>query len=284
MIEDAETSEVAGEGPVAVRQPGRSSGFADLRELWAYRELLYFLTWREVKVSYKQTVLGAAWAILQPFFTMVVFSLIFGRLARMPSDGVPYPIWSYAALLPWQFFAQALSSASGSVVANANLIRKVYFPRLAAPMSGVLFGLVDFAIAFGVLVLMMAYYGLGPSWRVLLLPAFLVLAILTALGAGLWLSALTVNYRDFKFVLPFLSQVWLFVTPVIYPSSLLEQPWRTVYGLNPMVGVVEGFRWALLGTSRPGPMVYLSVVSALALLASGFAYFRRVERTFADVV
>jgi lipopolysaccharide transport system permease protein len=284
VIEDSETSDVAWEGPVAVRAPGRSGGLADLQELWAYRELLYFLTWREVKVRYKQTVLGAAWAILQPFFTMVVFSLIFGKLARMPSDGVPYPIWSYAALLPWQFFAQALSSASGSVVANANLIRKVYFPRLAAPMSGVLFGLVDFTIAFGVLVLMMAYYGLGPSWRVFLLPAFLILAILTALGAGLWLSALTVSYRDFKFVLPFLSQVWLFVTPVIYPSSLLEQPWRTVYGLNPMVGVVEGFRWALLGTSRPGPMVYVSVVSAFALLASGFAYFRRVERTFADVV
>lgn len=284
MIELDERREAGRDDPVVVRKPGRSNGIANLRELWVSRELLYFLTWREVKVRYKQTVLGAAWAILQPLFTMVVFSLIFGRLARMPSDGVPYPIWSYAALLPWQFFSQALSSASGSVIANANLIRKVYFPRLAAPMSGVLFGLVDFSIAFGVLVLMMCHYGLGPSWRVLLLPAFLLLAILTALGAGLWLSALTVRYRDFKFVLPFLSQVWLFATPVIYPSSLLEEPWRSIYGLNPMVGVVEGFRWALLGTARPGPMVYVSIVSALALLASGFAYFNRVERTFADVV
>lgn len=284
MIEGMDARKVGGGGLVAVRQPGRSRALVDLRELWAYRELLYFLTWREVKVRYKQTVLGAAWAILQPVFTMVVFSLVFGRLARVPSDGVPYPIWSYAALLPWQFFAQSLSSASGSVVANANLIRKVYFPRLAAPASGVLFGLVDFSIAFAILVLMMAYYGVGPSWGVLLLPAFLVLAILTALGAGLWLSALTVRYRDFRFVLPFLSQVWLFVTPVIYPSSLLEQPWRTVYGLNPMVGVVEGFRWALLGTASPGPMVYLSVVSALVLLASGFTYFRKVARFFADVV
>lgn len=284
MIRIAEMKVSGGNGVVAVRQPGRTSGIDELRELWAYHELLYFLVWREVKVRYKQTVLGAAWAVLQPFFTMVVFSLFFGKLARMPSDGVPYPIWSYAALLPWQFFAQAVATASGSLVGNANLIRKVYFPRTIMPTSGVLFGLVDFAVAFGVLAIMMAYYGVTPTWKLVFLPAFLVLAVVTAEAAGLWLSALTVYYRDFRFVLPFLIQLWLFATPVIYPSSLLAEPWRTVYGLNPMAGVVEGFRWTLLGTARPGTMTYLSAVSALVLLFSGAAYFRRVEKTFADVV
>jgi lipopolysaccharide transport system permease protein len=252
--------------------------------LWSYRELLYFLTWREVKVRYKQTVLGAAWAIIQPFFAMVVFSLFFGKLAKIPSDGVPYPIWSYAALLPWQFFSQSLSQASGSVVGNANLIRKVYFPRMVMPVSGVLFGLVDFAIAFTVLLAMMFYFGIAPTWGVMLLPLFIILAIITSLGAGFWLSALTVEYRDFRFVIPFLTQIWMFITPVVYPSSLLPEPWRTLYGLNPMAGVVEGFRWALLGTSPPGPMIYVSAVAALALLLSGAVYVRRMERTFADVI
>lgn len=284
MIETADAEGGARVGPVAIRQPGGTSGIGELRELWAYHELLYFLVWREVKVRYKQTVLGAAWAVLQPFFTMVVFSLFFGKLARMPSDGVPYPIWSYAALLPWQFFAQAVATASGSLVGNANLVRKVYFPRTIMPTSGVLFGLVDFAVAFGVLAVMMVYYGVVPTWRLVLLPAFLALAVATAEAAGLWLSALTVYYRDFRFVLPFLIQLWLFATPVIYPSSLLSEPWRTIFGLNPMVGVVEGFRWTLLGIGTPGPMIYLSVVSAAALLFTGAAYFRRVEKTFADVV
>jgi len=256
----------------------------DLREFWAYRELLYFLTWREVKVRYKQTILGAAWAILQPVLTMVVFSVFFGRLAKMPSDGIPYPIFSYAALLPWQFFSQSLSSASSSLVGNANLVRKVYFPRMIAPAAGVLFGLVDFAVAFSVLGMMMFYYGFGPTWKIALVPALVALAVASSLAAGLWLSALTVKYRDFKFVLPFLIQIWLFATPVIYPSSLLPEPWRSIYGLNPMAGVVEGFRWALLGTAGSGSMMLLSAASAVALLLSGVVYFRGQERTFADVV
>jgi lipopolysaccharide transport system permease protein len=271
--------------PLHIRRPsGKANAAAGLRETWAYRELLYFLTWREVKVRYKQTVLGAAWAIIQPFFTMVVFSLFFGRLAKIPSDGIPYPIWSYAALLPWQFFSQSLAQASGSVVGNSNLIRKVYFPRMVIPISGVLFGLVDFAIAFTVLLAMMFYFGTTPTWGVVLLPLFLILAIIVSLGAGLWLSALTAEYRDFRFVLPFLTQIWMFATPVVYPSSLLPEPWRTLYGLNPMVGVVEGFRWALLGTNPPGPMIYVSAAAALVLFISGAGYFRRMERTFADVI
>ena len=270
--------------PVIRIRPSR--GWVPLRlgELWEYRELLYFLTWRDVKVRYKQTVLGAAWALIQPVCTMVVFSLFFGQLARVPSDGVPYPIFSYAALLPWGYFAQSLGSASNSLVGSANLVTKVYFPRLVVPISGVLSGVIDFAISFLVLIGMMAYYGIAPTAAITLLPAFFLLAMVTALGVGLWLSALNVAYRDVRYVLPFLTQFWLFATPVAYPSSLLAEPWRTVYGLNPMVGVVEGFRWALLGTSPPGPMLLVSVAVALGLLVSGAAYFRRLERTFADLV
>ena len=270
--------------PVIRIRPSR--GWVPLRlgELWEYRELLYFLTWRDVKVRYKQTVLGAAWALIQPVCTMVVFSLFFGQLAKVPSDGVPYPIFSYAALLPWGYFAQSLGSASNSLVGSANLVTKVYFPRLVVPISGVLSGVIDFAISFLVLIGMMAYYGIAPTAAITLLPAFFLLAMVTALGVGLWLSALNVAYRDVRYVLPFLTQFWLFATPVAYPSSLLAEPWRTVYGLNPMVGVVEGFRWALLGTSPPGPMLLVSVAVALGLLVSGAAYFRRLERTFADLV
>jgi len=284
VIEGVGTGAAPETATIYVRQPGRRGGLEDLKEIWAYRELLYFLTWREVKVRYKQTVLGAAWAIMQPLFTMAVFSLVFGRLARMPSDGIPYPIWSYAALLPWQFFTQALSSASGSLVGNANLIRKVYFPRAIAPASSVLFGLVDFSLAFVVLLAMMVYFGRRLTWEVVLLPLFLGLAVMTALGAGLWLSALTVRYRDFRFVVPFLNQLWLFATPVIYPSSLLPGPWRMLSGLNPMTGAVEGFRWCLLGTSRPGAMLVFSATVAVVLLGSGALYFRTVERSFADEV
>lgn len=255
-----------------------------LQELWAYRELLYFLVWRDVKVRYKQTALGIAWAVVQPLLTMVVFSLFFGRLARVPSEGVPYPIFSYAALLPWTFFAQGLLQSANSLVAGANLIRKVYFPRLVIPLSSVLGGVVDFALAFLILLGMMAYYGIRPTGAILLLPAFLLLTLITGLAAGFWLSALNVQFRDVRYVVPFLTQLWLFATPIAYSSDLLPQPWRTVYGLNPMVGVVEGFRWALLGTNPPAPMIAVSAVIAVGLLLTGLAYFRRVERTFADVV
>lgn len=255
-----------------------------LADLWEYRELLYFLTWRDIKVRYKQTILGVAWAVIQPFFSMVVFSLFFGHLARIPSDGVPYPIFTFAALLPWNYFAQSLTQASNSLVGNANLIRKVYFPRLVIPISSVLSGVIDFAVAFVVLLAMMLCYGIVPSARLILLPFFLVLALTTALGVGMWLSALNVQYRDVRYVLPFLIQFWMFATPVVYPSSLLGEPWRTLYGLNPMVGVIEGMRWALLDTAPPQAMLMISTFISLVLLVSGVFYFRRMEKIFADLV
>jgi lipopolysaccharide transport system permease protein len=264
-----------------------STGWVPLRlnELWEYRELLYFLTWRDIKVRYKQTALGAAWAIIQPVFTMVIFSLFFGRLAKMPSDGVPYPIFSMAGLVPWTFFVYGLSQASNSLVGSQNLIKKVYFPRLVIPISSLCSGLVDFAIAFVILFVMMFYYGIAPGWNIVWIPAFILLTLVTSLGVGLWLSALNVQYRDVRFTIPFLTQFWMFATPIAYPSSLLSEPWRTVYGLNPMVGVVEGFRWALLGTqTQPGPIILASVAAAIFLMISGAFYFRRMERTFADVV
>jgi lipopolysaccharide transport system permease protein len=264
-----------------------SKGWVSLRldELWEYRELLFFLVWRDIKVRYKQTALGAAWAIIQPFFTMVVFSLFFGRLAKVPSDGIPYPIFSYAALVPWMFFANGLSEASNSLVSSSNLIKKIYFPRLAIPIATVLAGAVDFVIAFVVLILMMFYYGIVPTVNTLWLPLFVLLAFVSSLGTGLWLSAMNVKFRDVRYVVPFVVQFWMFATPIAYPSSLLPEPWRTVYGLNPMVGVVEGFRWALLGTNtRPHGVVALSAVAALLILTGGAFYFRRMEKMFADVV
>ena len=278
-------SEIKETMPVLRIEP--SSGWVSLKlkELLEYRELLYFLTWRDIKVRYKQTVIGAAWAIIQPFFTMVVFSLFFGKLAKMPSDGIPYPIFSYAALVPWMFFANGLSQSSNSLVGGANLITKVYFPRLVMPISGVVSGAVDFVLAFVILIGMMLFYGIMPTLNVFYLPFLLLLAFITALGVGLWLSALNVQYRDVRYVVPFLTQFWLFATPVAYPSSLLSEPWRTIYGINPMVGVVEGFRWALLSTATaPGPIVIVSTLASLAILVSGAYYFRRMEKTFADVV
>ncbi len=272
-------------GPVSEIAPSRGWVALKLRELWAYRELLYFLVWRDIKVRYKQTALGAAWAIIQPFFTMVVFSLFFGSLAKMPSDGIPYPIFAYTALVPWTFFANGLTQASNSLVGNSGLIKKVYFPRLAIPIAGVLSNLVDFALAFVVLLLMMIYFKLWPTAAILWLPLLLLLAFVTALGVGLWFSALNVEFRDVRYVVPFLTQFWMFATPVAYPSSLLHEPWRTLYGLNPMAGVVEGFRWALLGNiAAPGPLIWASAAAALVILVSGAFYFRRMERTFADVV
>lgn len=269
-----------------------------LLEIWRYRELVYFLIWRDLKVRYKQTALGAAWAILQPFLTMVVFTIFFGKLAKVPSDNIPYPIFSYTALLPWGLFTKALTDAGRSLVANRSMITKIYFPRLSIPLASVLSGVVDFGIAFLVLLGMIAYYNLLPlltstpsEYHVTLtaniwtLPFFLLLAIITALGAGLWLSALNVNYRDINYILPFLTQFWLFITPIAYPSSMIPERWRLLYAINPMTGVVEGFRWALLNSeSAPGPILIVSTSIALLLLISGLVYFRQMERTFADTV
>lgn len=264
-----------------------SSGWVAIRpaELWDYRELFYFLTWRDIKVRYKQTAFGAAWAVLQPFLTMVVFSLFFGRLAGIPSGDVPYPVFAFAALVPWTFFATAVGLAGNSLVEQERILAKVYFPRLIVPAAAVLACLVDFAIAFVVLLLMMLAYGIVPSAAILALPLFVALAALTALAVGLWLSALNVMYRDVRYVIPFLVQLWLFVSPVAYPSSLVPAPWDAVYGLNPMAGVIDGFRWALLGQSEPpGAMLAVSVAATAALLVGGLLYFRRMERSFADVV
>lgn len=257
----------------------------DWAEIWNYRELLYFLIWRDIKVRYKQTAIGAAWAIIQPFFTMVVFSLFFGKLARIPSDGQPYPVFSYVALLPWTYFSNALSQSTQSIVSHQNLITKIYVPRLILPLSSVVSGLVDLAIAFGMLLLLMVYFRVAPTAAVWTLPLFILLAMMTALGVGLWLCALNVKYRDVRYVLGFLVQFWMFATPVVYPASLVPEKWRTLYGLNPMAGVVEGFRWALLGTPHPaGGLIAVSTAVVLAVLAGGLLYFRRMERTFADVV
>ena len=256
-----------------------------MAELWAYRELLVFFVWRDVKVRYKQTVLGAAWAIIQPFFTMVVFSLFFGRLAGVPSDDIPYPIFAYAALVPWTFFANGLNQCTTSLVTNAQLVRKVFFPRLLLPVSSVLAGVIDFVLAFAVLLVMMAWYGTVPTAAVLWLPVLLVLAFVSAMGFGVWFAAFNAQFRDARYAVPFLVQAWLFCTPIAYPSSMLDEPWRSVYAINPMVGVVEGFRWALLGTdTAPGPMIAISAVVAVLVLVTGVVYFRYVERFMADVV
>jgi lipopolysaccharide transport system permease protein len=279
--------EVSYEADVPVFRIEPSKGWVSLklRELWQYRELIYFQVWRDIKVRYKQTVLGAAWAIIQPFFTMVVFSLFFGKLAKVPSDGIPYPIFSFAALVPWTFFANGMSKASNSLVSSSNLIKKVYFPRLSIPLAAVLSGVVDFALSFVVLVGMMKYYHLAPTGNVIWLPLLLALSFTTALGVALWLSAMNVQFRDVQYIIPFLTQFWMFTTPIAYPSSLLSEPWRTFYAINPMVGVVEGFRWALLGTdTAPGPVMIVSSAVSLVLLLSGALYFRRMEKTFADVI
>jgi lipopolysaccharide transport system permease protein len=266
-------------------QPAKGWVGIHFRELWHFRDLLYFLVWRDLKVRYKQTVLGAAWAVIQPFFTMVVFSIFFGRLAGVPSDGIPYPLFAFAGLVPWTFFSNALSQSSNSLVGNQHLITKVYFPRLVIPVSAVLSGTLDFVIAFIVLLGMMIYYGVYPGIAVFTIPLFFLLALITALGTGLWLSALNVEFRDVRYIVPFLTQFWLFATPVAYPSSMLSEPWRILYGLNPMVGVVEGFRWALLGKPvLSGSMLAISVITAFVLLVTGALYFRRMERTFADIV
>jgi len=270
--------------PIVVRRQPRPGWVpVDLAELCRYRELLAFYALRDIKVRYKQTVLGASWAILQPVLTMVVFTIFFGRLAAIPSGDVPYPIFAYCALLPWHLFAYALTHSSNSLVDNAHTLKKVYFPRLIVPLASVLTGLVDFAIASLVLVALMVFYGIVPGWPVLLVPFFTLLAVTAALAVGVWLSALNIKYRDVRYTVPFLAQLWLFVTPVAYPSSLVPERWQTLYGMNPMAGVVEGFRWALLGEAPPGPMLLASVTATTLLLTTGVFYFRRAERSFADV-
>lgn len=256
-----------------------------LKEFWAYRELLYFLTWRDVKVRYKQTALGAAWALLQPLAAMVIFSLFFGRVANMPSDGLPYPVFVLTGLVPWMFFANGLTQASNSLVGNSRLITKVYFPRLIIPVATILAGLVDFFVSFVLLIGMMVIYHITPTWNILFLPVFLLLACITALGVGLWFSAWNVQYRDVQYIIPFIAQFWMYATPVPYPSSRINEPWRTLSALNPMVGVVEGFRWSLLGVAHyPGPLVFVSVGAAIGVLIGGAYYFRRMEKSFADRV
>ncbi len=271
--------------PVTTYEPTR--GWLSLRliEIWYYRELLYFLTLRDIKIRYKQTALGVAWAILQPLITMVIFSVIFGQLANLPSDGIPYPVFSYAALLPWGLFSGALQRAGTSLVANSNLITKVYFPRLVIPISAVAAGLLDFLIAFIVLLGLMLFYKIQLTWMILTIPLFMLLAILTALAVSLWLSALNVQYRDVQHIIPFLIQAWMYASPVAYSAGLIPTgPWRIIYGLNPLAGVIQGFRWALLGASPPNELLIVSIVIVLILLVSGLYYFRRMERTFADVI
>lgn len=271
--------------PLIRIEPSRGWVSVKFWDLWAYRELLYFLVWRDLKVRYKQTAFGVGWAILQPFVTMVVFTVVFGKFAKIPSDGLPYPIFAYAALLPWNYFTRSLQHSILSVTGSAHLISKVYFPRLVLPLAGTLFGLVDFAISFGFLLGMMAWYGIVPKLAALALPLFLLMAMLVALSVGLWLSALNVKYRDIGQVTPFLTHIWLFASPVAYPVSMVPEKWRWLYSLNPMTGVIEGFRWALLGKQGPDfGMITVSAVIVLAMLVGGVFFFRRMERSFADVV
>lgn len=268
-----------------VIEPTRGLAALKLRELWDYRELLYFLVWRDIKVRYKQTALGVLWVVLQPLLATVIFTIVFGQLAKMPSGDLPYPLFAFSALLPWQYFAGAITRSGTSLVNNANLITKVYFPRLIIPLAGIANGLVDFGISLFVLIGLMMYYNVVPGYAIVLLPLFLLMAMGTALGVSLWLSALGVRYRDVNQLLPFLVQVWMYATPVVYPTSLFPERWRPFLGLNPMAGVVEGFRWALTGSGdAPGPMLIVSLVTIILLLVSGVMFFRNTERTFADVV
>ena len=254
------------------------------RDLWDYRELLFFLVWRDIKVRYKQTLLGASWALIQPTLQLVVFTIIFGRLAGVNTNGIPYPLFNLAGLLPWQFFANTVSQAANSLVGSASIVRKVYFPRLAIPTASVLAGTVDFGLSFLILLALMFWYQWAPTPAVFLLPLFLILGMITALGVGFWLSAINARYRDVRHATPFLIQLWLFATPVVYPSNLIEGHWQIVYALNPMVSVVEGFRWALLGTQPPSLLMFISVTTAVALFSSGLLYFQAVERKFADII
>lgn len=277
------TKRLANSNTILIR-PLRGWVPINLSELWAYRELLYFLVWRDIKVRYKQTILGATWAVIQPFFMMVVFTLFFGKFIKVPHEGIPYPLFSYAALLPWMLFSESIGRSVNSLIQDANLIKKVYFPRLIMPLSSIISPLVDFAFAFLVFAGLLFYFGFNLTMRILWLPVFLILALITSLAVGLWLSAMNVQYRDVRYVIPFLIQFWFFASPVVYSSASLPKSWYFIYGLNPMVGVIEGFRWALLGTEPPGWLMAVSIMIILTLLVSGAFYFRRMEKTFADVV
>jgi lipopolysaccharide transport system permease protein len=270
--------------PTLIIRPPRKWVPVDLHELWAYRELVTSFTLRDIKLRYKQTGLGIAWAVLQPLLTMVIFTVFFGGLAKIPSDGVPYPLFVLAALLPWTLFAEGLTRSTTTMVTNSNIMTKVYFPRLIMPLSSILSPLVDFAVSFIILLAMMVYYGYAPTLNIIFLPLFLLLALATSLGVGLWLSALNVKYRDFQYTVPFLIQIWMFASPVVYASSLVPESLRVWYGLNPMAGVIEGFRWALLGSGAPSAMVLVSVGMVIVLLVSGMFYFRRMEQYYADIV
>jgi lipopolysaccharide transport system permease protein len=271
--------------PSTVVQPSASLLDLDLRAVWHYRELLYFLVWREVKVRYKQTVLGVAWAVLQPLMTMTILTIIFGLFVRVPSDGLPYPLFALVGLLPWTYFAEALGRSSVSLIGDTQLIRKVYFPRLIMPLAGVVSPAVDCLLAFILLLGMMACYGFRPTWGLIMLPAFLFLGLVTALAVGLWLSALNVRYRDVRHTIPFLIQCWMYASPVAYPVSVVPNEWRALYGLNPMAGVIEGFRWALLGQESPDVRVMaVSIIAVIGLLVGGLIFFQRLEQTFADVI
>jgi lipopolysaccharide transport system permease protein len=284
MIETAPTSGVGQFVSIRI-VPRRGWVRIGFRELWAYRELTYFLAVREIQIRYKQTALGVTWAIIQPLFTMLVFSLFFGKLGKMPSEGIPYPLFSLAALIPWSFFATGLAQSSNSLVGNSNLITKVYFPRLVIPISSVLSGLLDFVLGFVLLLIFMGVMGYFPTLHLFWSLPFLLLALVTSLGTGIWLCALNVEYRDVRYVVPFLTQFWMFATPIAYSGRMLKEPWRSVYGINPMVGVVEGFRWAVLGQGNPpGSILMISSLAAVLFLVSGLYYFRRMERTFADIV
>jgi lipopolysaccharide transport system permease protein len=266
-------------------RPTTGNAYHDLQELWEFRELLYYLVWRSIKVRYKQTVLGASWAVLQPLLTMLVLSVFLGRFARMPSSGIPYPLFAYAGLVMWTFFTGGLSQATQSIVEQQAMITRVYFPRILLPVSGVIAATIDLLLSLPVLVVLMLFYGIAPSGAVWMLPVFFLLAAATALGIGLWLSALNVRYRDVRYAIPFLIQLWFLSTPVMYPASVLPDRWKVLYGINPMAGVVEGFRWGLLGgTEPPGRLLFASITMILFALLAGFLYFRRMEATFADVV
>jgi lipopolysaccharide transport system permease protein len=268
---------------IHIREPSSGWPKLNLIELWEYRELLFILAWRDMSIRYKQTILGGLWAIIQPFVTMIIFSVVFGKLAKMPSDDIPYPIFSYAALVPWAFFVNALNKSSLSLISNTNLINKVYFPRLVLPVSAVIVGTIDFFVAFFMLLLMMLFFGIIPTIAIICLPFFIVLTLITSLGVGIWIATLNVKFYDLQNALPFIIQAWMFATPVAYPSSLLDEPWRSIYGINPMAGVVEGFRWALLGTdTSPGGILIVSSITACIILIAGMFYFKHVEPTFAD--
>jgi lipopolysaccharide transport system permease protein len=271
--------------PVVLIQPRSGWLSFDLAALYRYRELLYFLTWRDVIVRYKQAAVGVAWAVLQPLLTMVVFTVIFGRFAKMPSDNLPYPIFAFTALLPWNYFAQAIGRSGTSLVSNANLVSKVYFPRLVIPISGAIAPLVDFVISFVILLGMMVWYGIAPTWGVLALPLFTLLAVVTAVAVSLYLAALNVKYRDVGHAIPFLVQFWMYASPVVYSVSIIPEKWRLLYSLNPMVGVIEGFRWALLGKEQPDfAVMAMSIIVVAILLVGGLVYFKRTERVFADII